>query len=305
MAWARGAAAVAVALTVLVSGAWLLGYAPTLDPVDALAGKGEIVEVPDLSGLARPRAVADVRSARLTPRVTTAFSLSAPRGAVISQDPAAGTKVREGHTVVVVVSRGVTRVDMPDAVGKPLAEVVGPLDDAGVAYAVEQVSSEVVPKGVVISQTPEPGGKVIASDTVRFVVSAGPDPRPVPAVAGLSREGAAFALGRAGFVVGEVTNRDDANQPVGAVVGTDPAAGTVQPKDTPVKVAVSDGPPPVPVPSLVNLAADQAVAQLESVGLVANVSGWMPTGGKVVTQQPVAGTPLRPGSLVAVGVGSG
>lgn len=295
----------AVALVVLAFGAWLLGYAPTLDPRDAVAGRAAIVEVPDLSGLARPRAVADVRSARLVPRVHTAFSLSSPRGAVVSQDPAAGVKVREGRTVRIVVSRGVTRVDMPDAVGRALTDVVGPLDDAGVDYAKEQVSSDTVVKGVVISQSPEPGGKVTATDQVRFVVSTGPDPRPVPAVAGLSPEGAAFALGRAGFEVAEVVPRDDAGVPLGVVVSTDPVAGSVQPKDTPLKVVVSSGPPPVPVPDVANLPVDQAVDRLRAVGLVANVSGWGPKGGKVVSEDPAAGTSARPGSLVSIGVSGG
>lgn len=300
MGWARGAAVVAVTLAVALFGAWLLGWSSNLDPVGAVKGEPPVVEVPDLDGLARPRALADIESADLVADVETSFSLSAPRGAVMGQDPAAGELVPAGSTVTVVVSRGLTRVEMPEAVGRPIEEVTLPFDEVGVEYLVQSEASETVASGLVISQNPEPGVRVTEADQVTFVVSTGPDPRPVPEVAGLSEDGAAFALGSFGFLVGEVELREEAGVPVGAVVSTDPAAGTVSPRDTPVSVVVSSGPPPVAVPELLNSSVGQAVAALESVGLVANVFGGGASPGNVSRQSPEPGTMLLPGSLVSV-----
>jgi serine/threonine-protein kinase len=294
--------AVAVALAVATGAVLLLGYSGTLDPLAAVRGEGAIVEVPDLSGLARPRAVADVESAGLRADVDTAFSLTAPRGAVIDQDPDAGTELREGSVVKVVVSRGVLRVEMPDAVGRPLGEVVGPLDEAGVDYSVEEVANEAVAAGVVINQSPAAGRRVTATDDVRFTVSKGPEPRPVPLVVGVSTEGAAWALGRAGFLIGGVREQEDGERPAGSVVTTEPAPGTVSPRDTPVVLVVSAGPPPVRLPQLVGASSDEAERRLDEIGLVPVMTGGGASGGVVSAMDPAAGTALRPGSLVELQV---
>jgi beta-lactam-binding protein with PASTA domain len=300
MRWARGAAAVAVAVAALGFGAWLLAWSPNLDPIGAVTGEPPSVEVPDLSGLARPRAVADVEVADLVADVETSFSLSAPRGAVIDQDPPAGTRGPAGTTVTIVVSRGVSRVEMPDAIGRPLEEAAAPLDEIGVAYSVESVSSETVADGVVIDQFPEAGQRVTEADSISFVVSTGPDPRAVLDVRGLSGDGAAFALGAAGFVIGEVEFREDPAVVPGALIETTPPAGTVSPRDTAVDLVISSGPPPVEVPSLSNRSYADALSTLEGLGLVANVSGGGASGGTVSSQSPAAGTILPVGSLVAL-----
>ncbi|MGI9577664.1 MAG: PASTA domain-containing protein [Microthrixaceae bacterium] len=300
MRWARGAAAAAVAVALLGFGLWLLAWSPNLDPVGAVKGEPPSVEVPDLSGLARPRAVADVEVAELEAEVETSFSLSAPRGAVIGQEPAAGAQVPAGSTVSIVVSRGVSRVEMPDAVGRPLDEAAAPLDELGVDYAVERISSETVAAGVVIDQFPEAGVRVTEADSISFVVSTGPEPRAVLDVKGLSGDGAAFALGSAGFTIGDVDFREEQSVVPGAVIETEPVAGTVSPRDTAVNLVISSGPPPAEVPDLVNRSFEDAVATLESLGLIANVSGGGPAGGRVASQTPVAGTVLPVGSLVAL-----
>jgi len=302
MRWARGAAAVAVALALAGFVAWLLGWSSNLDPLGAVTGEPATVTVPDLSELARPRAVADVESAGLVADVQRSFSLTLPRGAVISQDPAAGARVAEGSTVTVVVSRGVTRVEMPDAVGRPLTEIIVPFDAANVDYVVERVASETLAKGLVIEQSPEPGRRVTAADTIRFVVSSGPDPRAVPPTSGLSPEGAAYALGTAGFTVTSEV-RDNASVQEGVVMGSEPAEGTVVPRDTAVVLVVSAGPPPVAVPQLVGQTQEAAVAQLESLGLAPNIVGGGPTGGQVTAQDPAPTTMIRPGAIVTFQIG--
>ena len=302
MSWARGAVAVAVALVVATCGVLLFGYSNTFVPWDAVRGLSAVVEVPDLSGLARPRAVADVESAELKADVDTSFSLSSPRGAVISQDPEPGTRVREGSTVKIIVSRGVLRVEMPDAVGHPLGEVVGPLDEASVDYSVEEVPSETVAAGLVIAQSPAAGRRVIATDKVAFTISAGPEPRAVPLVAGISAEGAAWALGRAGFTIAGVREQDDPDRPAGSVVTTEPAPGTISPRDTPVTLVVSSGPPPVVLPQLVGVASSEAEDRLVTLGLVPDVVGGGPSGGTVTSMEPPAGTAVRHGAIVELGI---
>lgn len=299
MTWARGVTAVVLSLGLALFGIWMLGWSSNLDPVGAVLGHPAQVEVPDLAGLAEPRAVADVRSAGLVAVVESAPSLTSPRGAVISQHPRAGTDLDIGSVVEVVVSEGITRVEMPKAVGQPFEDVVVPLDEAGVDYTVDRVASETVADGIVIEQVPEPGRRVTAADEVRFTVSTGPDPRAVVEVAGLSAEGAAYALGLAGFSV-EAVPREDPAVPAGVVIGTEPGATTVLPRDSLIKLVTSTGPPAVALPDLSGTSLASALDQLSSLGLVANTRGGGASGGTVVAQDPASGTPVQAGDMVLI-----
>lgn len=309
MARVRGAAPVGVAVLAAASLVALLGFSPTLNPVDALLGRGAVVTLPDLTGRTQPVAVAELRSLGVEPVERTAFSLTVRRGSVVAQEPRAGSRVREGTKVTLVISQGANRVAMPDAVGQPFREVVRPLREADIPISVERVASETVPAGVVISQKPGPGVVVTGEDRAHFTVSKGADPRPVPDVAGLLLEGASFQLGRSGLVVAAVDSVDDGSVPAGAVISTEPEAGTVVDKETPVTVRVSQGPPPAPLPQLVGQRQAAATSTLESLGLVVNPisqnAGVALEGGPVVAQSPEPGTPVRRGDVVTITIGPG
>lgn len=300
----KGAAPLAVALVVAGLLVALLGFSSTLNPVDAVLRRGAVVDVPDVIGRPRPGAEAELRARGLVPEVRRTYNLTGARGSVIGQDPPAGSRLREGSPVTMLVSRGINRVEMPDAVGRPLSAIRGALDDAGVEVDVERTHDEAVPKGSVISQQPGPGVVVSGGDAARFVVSSGPAQRPVPDVTGLDVEGAAFLLGKAGLGVAAVNPTDDANRPVGTVIVTDPPAGTVVARDTPVAVAMAAGPPAVATPDVVGRNADAAAAAVRQVGLVANVIH-RGGGATVTAQDPAGSTPARPGQVVTITVGGG
>ena len=304
-----GAVPLGVSLLIAVGAVVLLAYSSSLNPIDAILGRGAVVTVPDLDGLARPRAVAEAENAGLVPVVEEGYSLTAPRGTVIDQSPKAGSRVREGKRVTITVSRGAKRVQMPDAVGRPLEEVVPPLEDAGVPFEVVEVAEDDVAEGVVVAQSPAAGVEVTGEDTVRFEVSTGPEERPVPEIVGLTVDAAGFQLGVAGLTLGELTPTADPTVPSGAVVSADPPAGTVVEKDTPVSFVYSLGPAAAPVPDVVNRTANQAVAALEAIGFTVVRAGRLVSdapgsgAGSVFQQYPPAGTQLQPGQPVTIVVG--
>lgn len=302
---AKGAVALGVSLALAGLTVGVLGFSSSLNPIDVLLGRGAIVTVPDLTGRPQPGAESDVEDLGLVAEVRTSYSLTGARGTVISQDPPPGSRVREGSKIQVVVSRGVNRVEMPDAVGQPIDEVTAPLDDAGVKVETTRSASETVAEGLVISQEPGPGVLVTGEDVARFEVSDGPAERPVPDVARLGLEGASFRLGKAGFAIGAVNPLDDANAVLGSVVRTDPVAGTVARRDASVTVFQAAGPPPVAVPDLVGQDPTAASAVLSGLGLVPNVIFNGAGTGPVTSQDPVPTTSLRPGAIVTVQVGAG
>ena len=297
-----------VALVVALAAVGLLGFSSTLNPIDALLGRGAIVTVPDVIDDARPRAVAEIESQGLVAVVESAFSLTAPRGTIIGQTPRGGAKVREGTEVEVVVSKGANRVEMPDAVGRPLREVAPPFDSAGIPLVIDRVPSETVEGGIVIAQDPGPGIQVTGEDTVSFTVSSGSADRPVPEVMGKSPDAASFELGRAGLAVGEVELLDDEAVPAGAVVSSNPPTGEVVGRDTVVDLVVSAGPTPLALPNVTNRTEASATEALRDLGFVVAVAGQLvgPSGdgtGAVFAQYPAAGATYRPGATVTIVVG--
>ncbi len=304
-----GAVPLGVSLLIAVGAVVLLAWSSSLNPIDAILGRGAMVTVPDLEELAQPRAEAEVENAGLEATAEEGYSLTAPRGTVVDQSPKAGSRVREGATVTFTVSRGAKRVEMPQAVGQPIADVVPPLEDAGVPFAVVEVAHDDVPEGVITAQSPPPGVEVTGEDTVRFEVSTGPEDRPVPEIVGLTVDAAGFQLGVAGLTLGELTPTADASVPSGAVVSADPPPGTVVDKDTPVNFVYSLGPAAARVPDVVNRTDSQAIAALEAVGYTVVHAGRLVSdepgsgAGAVFQQYPAAGTELQPGQPVTIVVG--
>lgn len=308
MARVRGLVPFTVALVVALLAVGLLGFSSTLNPVDALLGRGAVVTVPDVVGAPQPRAVIEVEDVGLEARLTTAFSLTAPRGTVLGQTPRAGERLRQGESVELVVSKGANRIEMPDAVGEPVDRALVPFEEADIDVEVERTTSETVDEDVVMEQQPAPGVQVSGADRVVLVVSDGPAEREVPDIVGRSSDAASFELGRAGLEVGEFTLAVDPAVPFGAVVSSDPPPGTVVARNTAVAMVVSVGAAPVPVPDVVNDTEEAAVRALEAAGFqVALATRLVGVGGDglggVFEQYPDAGTEYRPGETVTIVVG--
>ena len=304
MARARAAAPLLVAALVVVGAVGLLGYSASLNPIDALLGRGPMVRVPDVTGRTRPRAVSDLEAVGLRSTFVEAFSLDVPRGAVARTSPSAGARLRTGEVVRVVVSKGLNRAVMPAAVGRQVGSVVGPLRAAGIDVRVRRVWSS-TPAGTVLVQDPEPGTVVQGRDQVLLTVSRGPRPRKVPDVVGLTPAGAGYRIGSAGLRVGTVTFVDDPGVPVGAVASARPPVGADVAQDTVVDLRISAGPAPVAMPSVVGAVADAAVEQLRAAGFVVQVQvRTVPPGDlrvdTVVSQSPAPTTPWRPRDPVSV-----
>lgn len=299
MNWPRGATPVVLSLAGLLAMVLLLGFSETLNPIDAILGRGATVTVPDVEGAPLPRARATLEDRDLVPELTPAFSLSVPQGSVIAQDPPAGTKLRVGDTVVVIVSRGAHRIAMPTMINEPFRDFEVTFEDAGIVVDLQRQDHEAIPEGHVIDQQPAPGVMVTGEDNVVVVVSAGPTIRTVPETEGLSPHGAGHQLGRAGILVAEsrFTHHDSIS--LGAVVRTIPPAGTQVERDSDVILEISAGPEPQEVPSIVGQTEEAARRALRDRGFAVVVTSDFvgsngPRIGSVTAQSPEPGTMHNP-----------
>lgn len=302
-----GTAPVVIALVTLGLLASVFVFSPTLNPVDLLAGRFLEVPVPKLVGLTQDRALVELERSRLHGNVAFVYSSTVPRGRVVKQRPLASATMRRDSTANVYVSRGPAYVTLPDLVGQRRSDALATIRKLGLKVAEERMNDETVPTGDIMSQAPLSGTVVEGGTVISLQVSTGPITRTVPELTSLPIEGAAFSLGKAGFQLGTITLADNPIIRKGGVVGTDPPAATVLPRDTPVNLVVSSGPPPVAVPKVTGITQTAAAEELTRLGLIVGEvtqTGAVadPLDGVVLAQNPEPGTQLRPGDVVTVTV---
>ena len=263
------------------------------------------ISVPDLVGDEATTVSATLLAAELTVgQVTQVFHAGVPVGYVISQTPVAGTPVGPGSAVAYVVSKG--PISVPDLVGDEATTVSATLLAAELTVGqVTQVFHAGVPVGYVISQTPVAGTPVGPGSAVAYVVSKGPIS--VPDLVGDEATTVSATLLAAELTVGQVTQVFHAGVPVGYVISQTPVAGTPVGPGSAVAYVVSKG--PISVPDLVGDEATTVSATLLAaeltVGQVTQVFHAGVPVGYVISQTPVAGTPVGPGSAVAYVVSKG
>jgi serine/threonine-protein kinase len=157
---------------------------------------------------------------------------------------------------------------MPSVVGMDRAAAERLLTRSDLIATVAVAHDDAVAAGLVAAADPAPEARLLRGSVVRLTVSSG---RPVvPAVAsGSTVEAAEQAVRDAGLTPAR-SQQFDAAVPAGAVVRTDPPAGTALPSGGSVTMVVSRGPAPprqVRVPLVVGQRADDAAQALARAGL--------------------------------------
>ncbi len=207
---------------------------------------------------------------------------------------------------LIMARPGAATTAAPSLVGLTQKDAADRASQAGVRMKVQQRTSD-DPAGFVIDQSPAAGDWVRDGGTVTVVVSRGPPPVAVPDVIGRPEGEAQFALADAGFLV-EVVPEHSEDIPAGTVLRTEPAVGENASPDSTVKLIVSDGPAPVPVPDVTGRTYDEAAAALADVRLGATMVEEFSDSveaGKVIRTEPATGEPAPRDSSVTVVVSKG
>ncbi len=159
------------------------------------------VVVPNLVGASQAFATSVITSYQLVVgTVTQQSSNTISAGSVISQSPAAGVSVNVGTAVNLVISSGPLQVVVPNVVGQAQAAATAAITSAALSVgAITPQSSNTVPAGNVISESPVAGTVVNAGSSVNIVVSAGVVMVAVPNVVGATTSNAAVAITNSGL----------------------------------------------------------------------------------------------------------
>ncbi len=184
--------------------------------------------VPDVAGMSLDDAKAALADSHLSlGEVKQTYSETVKEGTVIGADPQAGTRLKPDATVTLLQSKGREPIDVVDWTGKPADDAVAALTKSGLQVdATELRNDDTVPKGDVISQSPN-SGTLHRGDLVTLIVSKGPVMVQVPDVVGKQVAAAEAELRQAGFDV-------KVERVLGGFFGTvrlqDPKGGTMAPK---------------------------------------------------------------------------
>jgi beta-lactam-binding protein with PASTA domain len=162
------------------------------------------VEVPSLVGvrLEQAREIAKARGLLIS-IAEERDDPRGPSGAILAQNPLAGSETPPGTTVQIVISRAVANVILPPVAGQKVEDAIAALAAAGFKLGPQKAApagTSGVAAGLVAGTEPAAGSSVAPGSTVSLLVAAVAG-KPVPNVVGKGLTRARKLLEDAGFKV--------------------------------------------------------------------------------------------------------
>ncbi len=230
---------------------------------------------------------------------------SAPSGLVINQNPAAGTVIASGSTVVITVSSGPPPGTVPNVLGETEALAKAQLKRDGFRYSTSNASSTNVKAGEVVSTTPAFGSSANRGSVVQLVISTGAPNVNLPQVTDLQYPSAQAALLGAGFKVKKVPVASEFTP--GQVLSESPSSAKA-PEGSTVTLEVAAAPTRVTVPDETGQSESTAVQAIQALGLTAATTQVTVSNpeknGNVVSESPAPGSRVKKHSTVTVQIGN-
>ncbi|MEV6865639.1 Stk1 family PASTA domain-containing Ser/Thr kinase [Streptosporangium subroseum] len=229
-----------ILIPLLVVGAFIgVGYLFLSSPGDpVVSGK---VKIPLLSSQTEKAATAALTALGLKVKVVTAFDEELAKGTVIETDPAADTEVEKDSEVILKVSKGLEKVEVPDVLNMTTEEATAALEDKGFKVSLQTKASS-RKQGIVFETSPVAGKSVSKGSSVRIYVPM--EAVEVPNVVNITVNDAQRMLKEANFRAKVVKQPSDL--PEGTVLSQSPEAGSKYQPQTTITLIVSSGAPPVP-----------------------------------------------------------
>jgi serine/threonine-protein kinase len=199
-------------------------------------------------------------------------------------------------------------VAVPQVVGLTTTSAQAMLEDANLVVKVGPGETSMrFAKSEVIRTQPGAGTTLRTGSTVILIPSLGPPPVRVPDLLTLTVDEAISKLAKAHLNLG-AQHEVYSDTEVGAIVRQSPEGLVTAPRGSAVEVWISKGPPPKPVPKVVELTQEEATSILETAGFRVEVDEKFSDSierGRVIGQNPPAKTKVQPGETVTITVSLG
>lgn len=239
----------------------------------SVVNKESKVEVPNVLGMTKDKALETLKAKSLGMESTTAHSDEYEAGEIISQNPESGEKVDKNTTVKCVISSGpeTKEASVPDVAGQGEDAAKKTLEKAGFEVETATENSDSVTQGKAIRTDPASGTLLTEGDTVTLYISIGKERTSVPSLLGKTQDEAVAALDAAGLATGSVTEEYSDEYEAGQVMNQSVEEGKQVDKWTTVDYVISLGKETkmVDVPNLNGMTQEAAEQALSSVGLKA------------------------------------
>lgn len=235
----------AVAVTIGVLLLILLGKA--LGIFSDKANKVQFTTVPVVNNMVSSEAQKYLENHKFTVETIYEDSETVPSNRVIRTEPSAGSNVEEGSKVTMVISAVKdTGVKIPDVVNMTEAEATAKLENDGFKVTKTTEKSDTVPKGKVISQSPEAGSSGSFESLVTLTISdgTGKEKSKMPDLTGKTVEEATELVESVGMKVSSINEIYSDTVDAGLICGQSYTAGSTVKDGSEVTLKKSIGPEP-------------------------------------------------------------
>ena len=143
-------------------------------PVTVFVSSGpQEASVPEVTNESQANATATLAAAGFKVTVVKREVAEPAAGKVISQSPGAGSQLRVGGQVTIVVAEALKQVPVPSVVGQSEAQAVAALTSSGyTSHTVSRTVTDPSKVGIVTQQSPGAGSKLKTGGTVTLAVGA-------------------------------------------------------------------------------------------------------------------------------------
>lgn len=208
--------------------------------------RGEEVEVPALVGQNVVTAVQTLQEGRLHIQILERErSNSVPKDIIVKQMPAAGERVKQGRSILVTLSAGITQVLVPRLEGELLLNAKSLLQQHELTIGhVSMVASPLAAANRVLAQSPQSGQEVVKGGSVNLLISLG-EPNiayGMPELIGKPLDQAMAVVKALRLEVGDLAYARYPGLPAGAILVHLPRAGEPVQPGSKVRFTVSKAP---------------------------------------------------------------
>ena len=264
---------------------------------------GNKIVIPSLAGMSQTQATNTVAELRLKiGQIQEVFSEDVPKGKVITSNPPGGGRVEVAGEVLLIVSKGKDRIEVPELIGLTVEEATAALKSKNLKIGrVSEKYNYTLEAGLIIDGNPPSGSPVRKDSSVDLIISKGPEQVELTNFEGKTSDQAQSELTSAGLIVNSNYEYSE-TVPIGTVISQTPSDVSTVGKGEKIELVISKGPSKIFIPNVYSLSKLEATKILEDLGFKVEFK-YIANRKTVTDMVPKSGTAVTPGSTVTITLG--
>ena len=264
---------------------------------------GNKIVIPSLAGMSQTQATNTVAELGLKiGQIQEVFSEDVPKGKVITSNHPGGGRVEVAGEVLLIVSKGKDRIEVPELIGLTVEEATAALKSKNLKIGrVSEKYNYTLEAGLIIDGNPPSGSPVRKDSSVDLIISKGPEQVELTNFEGKTSDQAQSELTSAGLIVNSNYEYSE-TVPIGTVISQTPSDVSTVGKGEKIELVISKGPSKIFIPNVYSLSKLEATKILEDLGFKVEFK-YIANRKTVTDMVPKSGTAVTPGSTVTITLG--